>query len=122
MNVNRRNFTLGIIGSGLVALTTTIKKPAHETVVERIQRLFANCSIQQTPEACEALAPSTENHTFILVKPDEELLKLSDYSFIKVIESNIREDFTEKRTVDLAGWRLSNTEIAIMGMLAHGGR
>lgn len=115
MSMGRRHFIKKIVGSGLfITLFASVKSHALpiETIEERIRRLFSNC---KSPETLYALVPQ---HPLLLRETATELLKLSDKALIKLIDKNIRLDFSESNVIDLAGWQLSHTEIAILQLIS----
>lgn len=118
MSVNRRYVIKGIIGSGLVSLSTLSNLPNIETVEDRIRRIFIKCAIIGSSAECPRMSLLIDDQLLTLRQTYSDLIKLSDEAFIKVIEKNIRQDFSESHIVDLAGWQLSRTEIAILRLIS----
>ena len=114
MSMNRRYFVKGLVGSGLISLSTISIKPHIETVENRILRLFTNCSTSAT------LYSLSQNEPLRLRETNRYLLNLSDKAFIKAIDKNIRLDFNQGYIISLAGWQLARTEITIINMIGNG--
>ena len=117
MSIDRRHFIKGILGSGLIAFSTVLIKPISETLEGKIQRLFAK---HPTKGADELFASLPNNHALTLLEADSGLLQLSDKAFIKMIEKNISQDFSDGRIIDLAGWQLSDTEVSVISIIKMG--
>ena len=117
MSIHRRHFIKGILGSGLIAFSAFLIKPISETLEKKIQRLFAK---HPTKGTAELFASLPNNHALTLLETDNKLLQLSDKAFIKMIEKNISQDFSDGRIIDLAGWQLSDTEVSIISIVRMG--
>lgn len=119
MSVDRRHFLKGIVGSSLVALLPASAAAISETVECRIQRLFVNCAGEISNNSTVLPTIFTEQ-TLMLRRDNECLHKLSDHDFIEMLDNNIRQDFAEGQIIDLAGWQLASTEVAIMNIVRMG--
>ena len=114
MKLARRSFLKSIMGSSLAALSFIYFKPRIETIEGRVKRLF-----KKVPrERANNLAPLLGYQALSLREPDERLQNVSDKTFIQIIDNNIRQDFTENNIVNIAGWQLAHTEVAIMSIMA----
>ena len=114
MNIDRRNFIKVTISSSLISLSAISLYPTSETVADKIKRLFAKSIIRKTHMSHAELLSLIAYLPLEIRKSDNELLKLSDEDFIKIIDKNIRQDFYEDRIINLAGWQLAYTEAAII--------
>lgn len=117
MSIDRRYFLKGIMGSGLIVLSAASIKPIDETVEERIQRLF---SIDTINIKSSNLPSHIKDYSLKLRESEDGLLRISDKAFVEIIDSNIRQDFSENHIIEIAGWQLSRTEIAILSTIGIG--
>lgn len=119
MNINRRFLLKGLSISGLIMLSNISIRPSMETLDARIQRLFSICP-SKTCFPTQTISPALISPPPLsLRKPSNVLLEMSDSAFIMEIDYNIREDFSEDQIIELAGWQLAFTEVAIMGLIKN---
>ena len=115
MSVDRRYFLKGLMGMGVIPVTPISIQPLEETLEQRIQRLFSSCGDGLT---CLDMEPYLKKQKLSLKGRAAEINHLSDQDFIEMLEYNIRQDFVQGDIVDIAGWQLSTTEIAVIDLIA----